>query len=801
MAKKKHEDMTDEELAHEVEIRFGEPKITKRVADDRTFETSVGKPYITSVVSNDPEDGTTPTYAAAMRNEDDSDLAKQIIAKQDANISVDEPVISRKASAAESKQLDSDIANTVPAERQDARGSVFLANTLKDGTKEKGVEVKRSQFKTDADFDKFVGHQAEDGNLWEEDKKAGGTKGSYLRGILGSLTSNAAPSKGSSEVENAKRVFGATGHLAPAEAAPVESKKGKAALKAVRGFDTSDLTGAAKEVPLGKGMEPREQDPELTNLQNQKTDLLNASISEAPPPPPSFGQRLTGLSDSIRRGLPGAAGEIAKEVVGGPLRGAATLAGTLMGPGEQPPPDLSGPALGAAYAGNAGAAQVAAPPPGNQSQSLKVSSRTGKPAKAEPVPDFPKQDNSLGQEMSANADMIQQAMQHSADIEKEGFRHAGENRQAQENEIAKQQLTDQGRLEHVDSSLQRVQHDMDQTLQVISNPAKTPDPERYWRSHSKIMFAIGVGMLAQAGKDIGGVLSNVNQAIDRDVEEQKAEFEAPRNAAKAKLAGLQQIYGQYRDQKHDVYESSKMASATMKMFYANQAEKLAANTNSELAASNATVAAGKMRESALKDQQQALQHNRTNAVAEYNAKENARNNRAELAEKTRHDFSMEQRKGSGGGGRPILASQEKALSALRAGAEKARQGAEMFDKATNGGGIASTGINTITKHLPPSLSKAGDYEAHIMSIRQDIGKAKEGGVLRHEDEKKYEKMIPGSDVQGGAVRWRQIQKDLETQYQTQVDTMRRAGFNVDSLSPTAGDQEAGEDAPKSWRPE
>jgi hypothetical protein len=143
---------------------------------------------------------------------------------------------------------------------------------------------------------------------------------------------------------------------------------------------------------------------------------------------------------------------------------------------------------------------------------------------------------------------------------------------------------------------------------ILNNPAKTPDPERYWQGHSKIMFAIGVGLLAQAGKDINGVLSNVNQAIDRDVEQQKQEFEAPAKAARGRIAAAQSGYAMFRQQGYDAFESQKLMEAFGRDRYAQEGLKLAAANGSETARAKAAQMSAQSQMDGASKMQQVLEH-------------------------------------------------------------------------------------------------------------------------------------------------------------------------------------------------
>ncbi len=756
-----------------VDISVEEPSLERSDA-----HVTVGEPRITS---REPEHSVNiralEPRIMSREEGDDAKLARQILSRE-----------ARPYSYANK-------ASDRAANRADAPGFVYLQNTHADGTKERGVKVKRSQFSTDEDFDKFVSHQREDGNVFDEEAPAtaksgggGGTFRSRVLNAVGALTAGATPMRdsafdGGSEVDNARRVFaGAADDVPSREPAPASGKDGGDYARKIFGSAadfSSPGKSAPREIPLGQ-MDARQEDPELRRL-------LNTPESGPGPVAATPSYAFAGGSGSFPAGSGnGAGGGPGGSVAGNmdaPVEPGPAGSGSLAPPGAVPRGPMQGPSLDAAF--------TPAPP-----VALSAPAAAPRGPSYPPIGSLPKPNQGLDQEMADNASLMTQAIKHSGEIDKAKFAREGELRQAQENEIAKQQLRFQQQMEYVQAGQQKVQNTINEAQQVLNNPAKTPDPERYWDNHSKIMFAIGVGLLAQSGRDIGSVIGNVNSAIDRDVEAQKQEFEAPRDAAKAKIAGAQLMYAQLRDQGHDAYTSSQMTSALMKDFYANQIDKLAANSNSDQAVNNAAIASGDLRQKSLVARQNAMQHEQASALAEFTAKDRAQEWRAQLGARA----SAAGAKGAGGG-RPLPEGQVNALAALRSGAEKARQGAELFSAATDNGAMGSTAINTLTKHLPPSMSKAGDYQARITSLRQDIGKAKEGGILRAEDEKKYREMIPESDKQGGATRWQQIQRDLEAQYQGHLDTLQRAGYDVSALAPTVSTSSATVARPPSWKPE
>lgn len=86
--------------------------------------------------------------------------------------------------------------------------------------------------------------------------------------------------------------------------------------------------------------------------------------------------------------------------------------------------------------------------------------------------------------------------------------------------------------------------------------------------------------------------------------------------------------------------------------------------------------------------------------------------------------------------------------------------------------------------MNPLDVKAQSVQADINRARQVIGKAVEGGVLRKEDEVKYEKMLPVlSDEPSVAVhKMRQFEAKLSQDHNRYLQNMERAGYNPQGMA-------------------
>lgn len=257
--------------------------------------------------------------------------------------------------------------------------------------------------------------------------------------------------------------------------------------------------------------------------------------------------------------------------------------------------------------------------------------------------------------------------QEAVDLAKDATRQLGELESAKQRAILQVEEDTQNQREMnqavqlkkeeaIREGIAKVDRDMLSVQEVFNNPAKTPDPERYWANHSKILFAIGVGMLAQAGKDINGVLSNVNAAIDRDVEQQKQEFEAPRKAAREKMSALQGMYARYRDLGHDVFEAGKMSEITLKQRALSDLAKIAANSNSQMAGPNQAIVSLHLQEGIAKAASELQNHTAAQTVAKFNAQVNQN---ADIAKNANDRAQLQLRANESGGGQKLSPDQQK----------------------------------------------------------------------------------------------------------------------------------------------
>jgi hypothetical protein len=416
-------------------------------------------------------------------------------------------------------------------------------------------------------------------------------------------------------------------------------------------------------------------------------------------------------------------------------------------PAQEQPPPAGPPPVGPSLGG------------GGDSMGMSIKGALG-PSSIEPMPNRDPQ-------IQAAVDAQTTAIKGSADIESAKYAADTQMFNAQSTEMAAREKRMQGEAETRATATKELFSVMADAQKVLNSPAKTPDPERYWKSHSKIMFALGVGLLAHAKGDIGAVLSNTNTAIDRDIEQQKAEFDAPRKQASAKMQGAVQLYGMLRQQGLDSYEAERMSSALMKDRYAMEAQKIAANSNNELVRTRAAEEIGKLQAGAAKDMQDADVHRQTLRVAEFNAM----TNRAEFTAKISGA-------GKGGKGKILPATDAAGIGKLQTAADSILTLAEDFDKVS--GSVGDAMVSKATGMIPRTA--AHDYDKKRKAFLRTIGLLVDESVLLKHDMEDWEAILPLSGDLNGMAGLRAVQESVRLKLRDKIGAYEAAGYDVSSFA-------------------
>lgn len=138
------------------------------------------------------------------------------------------------------------------------------------------------------------------------------------------------------------------------------------------------------------------------------------------------------------------------------------------------------------------------------------------------------------------------------------------------------------------------------------------------------------------------------------------------------------------------------------------------------------------------------------------------------------DYMQAQDKGSG---RAMPATSATALSGTLQGIDQMQTLMNQipdFSKKGLAGPVGSL------RRFNPYDADAQAFQQYVNTYKQVIGKGLEGGVLRKEDEAKYEKIIPrmGDTEEVLKRKAKQLQDMLINKYNTDISSLERAGYNV-----------------------
>lgn len=308
---------------------------------------------------------------------------------------------------------------------------------------------------------------------------------------------------------------------------------------------------------------------------------------------------------------------------------------------------------------------------------------------------------------------------------------------------------------------------------VLSDPSQTPDPERYWQSHSKILFAIGVGLLAANGRDINGVLSSVNQAIDRDIKAQQDAFESPKKAARNAIEASKELYGMIRNKRLDAYETTQAMRSLGKDMVANQIEQIKLTNPGKINEAAANEMIGNLRQDSLQIQANIAQHSRTNAINEYRA----RTERMELGVK------MQAAAGKANG--KILSAEEgDKIGKLYAANKLVSQLGEKFNKVSGsvGGALVSKGSSMIPR------TEAANYDKWRDNFLRTIGLLVDESVIQKHDADAWEANLPKSGNLNGGESFKALEHMVSVKLKEKLSALGNAGYDVSRYQPLEEEQ-------------
>lgn len=648
-------------------------------------------------------------------------------------------------------------AQTEPAPRE---GVVYLANTSKDGTRERGQMIPRKMFKSDEEFDAFVQKAKEQGNLWDHEKdeapmNGGGGFLQRVKKAAAALTSGATGAGGGSGSDGAPG-----GYVSPdARSQSVGQAQSTTPTPAY-----ADAKNPANVATGAIGAEGAGGGP--------PSNAAGPSGAQGGPQAPTMGGGTSPLEqlNDFGKNVITTAGDVIKDAVlpwrtWDRIGSGAEALGSAVGPGQVAPPQaLPDSQMPPTPGGNV----PPAPGPVSTSASMKVKGPVGMGG------GFPKPQNPQLDAMQKAVDEQKAAVMGAAEVERT---RAGEEARLNSDQAAfyaKQQEQVAKQQEYIDTRAKGLMDQMIEAQKILESPAKTPDPERYWKNHSKIMFAIGVGLLSQAGRDIGPVLGNVQHAIDADIEQQKAEFEAPRNAAKAKIAGAQNLYGMLRNMGADAFEAQKMGIAISNDKFAREIQKLAMSTKSDEVKFLAQQKVAELQQNGLKAMAEMENHSRMAAVAEFKAQ----TDRGEL-ELKRNEFQQKQ---AAGGGQRLPAVDAEKIGKLQTAMKLLEQSSKDFDAVS--GSIPDALLSKGTQYWPRSA--ADNYNKSRKAFLRTIGLLVDESVIQKHDADAWEELYPEAGNLNGRAPLNALMQSVREKYSDKLGSYQKAGYNTREFEASIG---------------
>lgn len=236
----------------------------------------------------------------------------------------------------------------------------------------------------------------------------------------------------------------------------------------------------------------------------------------------------------------------------------------------------------------------------------------------------------------------------------------------------------------------------------------------------------------------------IDRAIDADIKAQEHEV----SALGQKVNFAQNQYASFRNQGLDA-DAARVATRQLKLQQSmSKIDEILANTNNDvLKAKGAQIKAG-LENSANKDLMQ-YGHTQRSTVNVNPA--------------------------AGGGGTQLPANEAEKLGTANAAIDEAKKLYSEWDSSARG-------VIGFVKSLLP-MNASSRYENSRAIAKQIIGAYLEGGVLRKEDEEKYNKFLPsaGESLETGLNKRDKLIAAIATRAEEQRKALGRAGFNVGEI--------------------
>lgn len=288
------------------------------------------------------------------------------------------------------------------------------------------------------------------------------------------------------------------------------------------------------------------------------------------------------------------------------------------------------------------------------------------------------------------------------------------------------------------------------------------DPGRFWASRStgdKVLAAIGLAMGALGSQDgVNRSVGILNQAIDRDIDAQKANLDAA-----GKSAGNQQnLLGVMRSNFSDQQQAHNATEATMRQ----RAIAMLDETALRFSGPEKQAAVAAMKAKLGQDYLQNVQ--KTEMAAKLSASEAAKN------------WAQVSAAGSGGGGRPLPASSATVLGGYKSAAKMVDQLSSQWDELASGVG---SGVKSAVKG-----TDAHRYEKSIVpAMSFAIAKATAGERMTDADLVFWRERFPkpSDTATEKKAKIDTIKNILRQKFEGESGALGSAGFNVGGIDAPA----------------
>lgn len=326
----------------------------------------------------------------------------------------------------------------------------------------------------------------------------------------------------------------------------------------------------------------------------------------------------------------------------------------------------------------------------------------------------------------------------------------------------KRQAFEQRAVQIRDAHLKKFE-DAQRELAAISTKV---DPGRLWASKdtpNKLAAVVGI-FLGGLGNGPNQALGIVQQAVDADIDAQKASIQNAMEQGRNKVTSAQTLYGMALDKLGDDRAAMALSSATAKEMLAQRIDALTAKYASPEMTAKADQARAQLAQSAAKDRIQAQQW-----AQEMGLK------RAQLELSA---YELQQKAMAKAAGKELPAGEASALGQL--------QSAQKMIGDIDSAWAKKTGLMSwMTKHIPGF--DASRYANDKLAFAQGFGTILEEGKLTDADlNDKYLPLAPdASDSEETKnQKLQSLRLILQRKYEGKLEGFQKSGYDVTGFGPT-----------------